>query len=102
VKKARCILPVVLVVLGILVPAGSSNADENIWGRCPDGYVPLPPFDIEQDRNGNGIVCVKFVGHVNVIDDPTGGPYSCNGFPVPPPECMPDPVGASAPGGTVD
>jgi hypothetical protein len=95
VKKARLTLPVALVALGILVPTTASNADESTFGECPDGYriaaFPLP----QEDRNENGVVCVKFVNsHANVKDDPNGQRYQCNGFPTPPPECSGDPEGA--------
>ena len=95
-KKAHRILPVALIALGILVPATASNADdENPFGECPDRYT-VTPFPLPQeDRNGNGVVCVKFVNsHANVKDDPEGTRYECNGFPTPPPECERDPEGA--------
>lgn len=94
-KKARCILPVALIALGILVPTTATNADEGTFGECPDGYRPAAFFFPEDDRNGNGVVCVKFVNsHANVKDDPSGQRYRCNGFPTPPPECMGDPEGS--------
>jgi hypothetical protein len=95
VKKACRILPVALVALGILVPTTASHADEDQFGECPDGYHPTV-FPLPQDdRNENGVVCVKFVNsHANVKDDPSGTRYRCNGFPTPPPECSGDPEGS--------
>jgi hypothetical protein len=94
-KKARYALPLALVVAGVLVPS-SSPADENIFGTCPDGYTPTPLIAApEEDRNNNGVICVKFVGsHDNTHDDPKGKKYRCNGFPTPPLECFSDPDGS--------
>lgn len=95
-RKARLILPVILVAGAVIIPSGSSTADTNMWGTCPDGYTPTPFIaGPEHDRNGNGVVCVKFVGsHENVHDDPNGQKYRCNGFPVVPVECLSDPEGS--------
>ena len=95
-KKARLILPVILVAAAVVIPSGSSTADSNIWGTCPDGYTPTPLIaDPEADRNGNGVVCVKFLAnHDNVHDDPNGQKYRCNAFPVVPVECVTNPDGA--------
>ncbi|HEX8646913.1 MAG TPA: hypothetical protein VF715_08410 [Thermoleophilaceae bacterium] len=95
-KKARFALPVALVTAGILIPSASSTADTNMWGTCPDGYTPTPLVGRpDDDRNGNGVICVKFVGsHENIQDDPNGTRYRCNGFPTPPPECVSDPDGS--------
>ncbi|HEX8741753.1 MAG TPA: hypothetical protein VF712_01335 [Thermoleophilaceae bacterium] len=80
-KKAWLALPIVAVSLAFIGPAAPSGADSNILGTCPDGYTPLPAsFANAEDRNGNGVVCVKFVdGHLNQHDDPNGEPYDCNG-----------------------
>jgi hypothetical protein len=95
VKKARCIVPVALIALGIIVPTSASNAEENPFGTCPDGYRPTAFPLPQEDRNGNGVVCAKFVNsHANVKDDPSGKRYRCNGFPTPPPECVADPDGS--------
>lgn len=84
------------VVVLMLIPATPSGADENPIGRCPDGYKPTPFLaHPENDTNGNGVVCVKFVGsHENIKDDPNGKKYACNGFPTPPPQCIGNPNGA--------
>lgn len=94
-KKARFILPAVAVAAVIAVPSGSS-AEDGIPGECPDGYTPMPVFLApDEDRNGNGVVCTKFVGsHQNTHDDPNGQRYRCNGFPTPPPQCITDPDGS--------
>ena len=92
----RITLAIAALAIVMLVPAGSSSADENEFGRCPDGYTPTP-FIVgpSEDRNGNGVICVKFVGsHDNTNDDPNGKKYACNGFPTPPPECVQDPDGS--------
>ena len=82
------------VVVAMLIPASPSGADTNEFGTCPDRYQPTVFPSPEDDRNGNGVVCVKFVGsHVNVHDDPNGQRYRCNGFPTPPAECVDDPDG---------
>lgn len=80
----------------MLAPTAPSGADENAFGTCPDGYQPTPFLaHPDEDRNDNGVICVKFVGtHENVKDDPNGQKYSCNGFPTPPPECVSDPNGS--------
>jgi hypothetical protein len=80
-KKAWLALPVVAVALAIVGPAAPSSADTNVFGRCPDSYQAVPlGFANAEDRNGNGIVCVKFVAnHINQHDDPNGQPYQCNG-----------------------
>jgi hypothetical protein len=72
-----------------LVFAAPSAADENAFGTCPDGYTPTPAVLLpEDDKNGNGVLCVKFVdAHLNANDDPNGKKYECNGFPKPPSEC---------------
>ena len=94
-KKARLVLPVLLVGAAVIIPSVSSTADTNAFGTCPDGYTPTPFLaGPEEDRNGNGVVCVKFVGsHENVHDDPNGKKYECNGFPTVPVECVSDPSG---------
>ena len=93
-KNAYRILPVAAIALAVLFPTSASNADENPFGTCPDGYAPTAFPLPDDDRNGNGIVCVKFVNsHANVKDDPSGTRYSCNGFPTPPPQCIGDPEG---------
>ncbi len=81
-KKARVMLPVLAVVGLIAAVPSSSNADENLFGRCPDGYTPTP-FVIgpDEDRNGNGVICVKpYPNGVITHDDPNGQPYRCNGL----------------------
>ena len=95
-KKARLLLPVALVAGAVMIPTGSSTADSNAFGTCPDGYTPTPFLaGPEQDRNNNGVVCVKFVdSHLNVHDDPNGQKYRCNGFPTVPQECVNDPEGS--------
>jgi hypothetical protein len=87
--KARIILPVALVAAGVLLPSASSTADTNPFGTCPDHYQAVPFLaGPEIDKNGNGVICVKFVDmHENIKDDPNGEPYECNGFPTPPPGC---------------
>jgi len=90
-RKAYLLLPAALVSLAIVVPAAPSSADENIFGRCPDHYTPVPfivaPFD---DRNGNGVVCAKPYPNGTIVhDDPNGQPYRCNGI-ITPPECIED------------
>ncbi len=89
-KKASFILPAAAVSLILLVSPAPSAADENIFGRCPDGYTPVPFIAApEDDRNNNGVVCIKPVDkHVNIKDDPNGTKYRCNGFPTPPPQCI--------------
>lgn len=85
---------VATLAVAMLVPAAPSGADENIWGECPDGYVPVAGIFVDEDRNGNGVVCVKLAGTNAIIhDDPSGQRYRCNGFPVPPAECIADPDG---------
>jgi hypothetical protein len=88
-KKFRwIILPAALVAAAIFVPASPSSADSNALGTCPDGYTPSPFFlgAPGEDRNGNGVVCMK-PSNGQTHDDPNGKPYACNGFPMPPPEC---------------
>ena len=89
--KSWLLLPTALVALAIFVPAGPAGADTNSFGRCPDGYTPTPfVLAQEEDDNGNGVVCIKFVDmHMNTHDDPEGQPYQCNGFPTAPPGCSP-------------
>jgi hypothetical protein len=89
-KTARFALAAVVASLVVLVVAAPSAADENAFGTCPDGYTPTPFFvSPEDDKNGNGVVCVKFVDkHENIKDDPNGTKYECNGFPTRPPECV--------------
>jgi hypothetical protein len=89
-KTAIATLSVLGASLALLVFAGPSAADENMFGTCPDGYTPAPflvsPGD---DKNGNGVLCVKFVDeHDNVKDDPNGKKYACNGFPTLPSQCV--------------
>jgi hypothetical protein len=89
VKKVCFILSAAAASLTLLVSPTPSGADEDVFGRCPDGYLAAP-FLIApgEDKNGNGVVCVKAVdSHINAKDDPNGTKYRCNGFPVPPPEC---------------
>ena len=88
-KKFRwIILPAALVAAAIFVPASPSTADEDVFGnRCPDGYMPMSSgLAQNEDRNGNGVVCVKPTNG-QIHDDPNGQPYACNGFPTTPPEC---------------
>jgi hypothetical protein len=96
--RIRIMLAASIATLAVAMLAGAapSGADENVWGECPDGYTPTPFLAAPQDdRNGNGVVCVKFVGsHENTHDDPNGRRYRCNGFPTPPPECISDPEGS--------
>ena len=95
--RIRIMLAASIATLAVmLVPAAPGSADSNIWGECPDGYVPLAGgIGLEEDRNGNGVVCVKFAGsHAIVKDDPSGQRYRCNGFPTPPPECISNPDGS--------
>lgn len=95
-KKARLILPATLVAAAVMIPTGSSTADTNQFGTCPDGYTPTPFLaGPEQDRNGNGVVCVKFHPTGSTVhDDPNGQRYQCNGFPTVPQECTTDPTGS--------
>jgi hypothetical protein len=78
----------------MLVPAAPSSADSNVLGTCPDGYTPTLFISApDEDRNMNGVICVKFVGsHDNTHDDPKGKKYKCNGV-APPQECQQDPEG---------
>jgi hypothetical protein len=94
--RITLVATVATIALAMLVPAAPSGADENAFGTCPDGYTPTPLLVApEEDRNGNGVICVKFVGsHDNTHDDPNGKKYACNGFPTPPPECVSDPNGS--------
>ena len=81
-KKLFLALPIAAVALALTGPAAPSGADENELGRCPDGYVPvLFLFSTAEDRNGNGVVCVKPRPNGTIIehDDPNGQPYACNG-----------------------
>ena len=89
-KVVASTLSAVAASLVLLVLAGTSAADTNNFGTCPDGYTPTPfLFSPGDDKNGNGVLCVKFVDeHFNVNDDPNGKKYACNGFPTPPPECV--------------
>lgn len=89
-KKARVMLPVAAVIGIIAAVPGSSNADENIFGKCPDSYTPTPLVaGPEEDRNNNGVVCVKpYPNGIKVHDDPNGKPYRCNGL-TPPSGCVP-------------
>ncbi|HEX8065860.1 MAG TPA: hypothetical protein VF520_04980 [Thermoleophilaceae bacterium] len=88
-RKAYLVLPAALIALAIVGPAAPSSADENVFGRCPDSYTPMPFLAAPtEDRNGNGVVCVKpYPQGVITHDDPNGQPYRCNGI-VPPPECI--------------
>jgi hypothetical protein len=89
-KKAWLALPVVAVALALVGPAAPSSADTNAFGRCPDHYTPTPfLFSSTEDRNGNGVVCVKQEpnGNVNSHDDPNGQPYQCNGTGALDPNC---------------
>ncbi|HEX8065859.1 MAG TPA: hypothetical protein VF520_04975 [Thermoleophilaceae bacterium] len=88
-KKACLVLPAALIALALVGPAAPSSADENQFGRCPDGYQPVP-FLVSptEDRNGNGVVCAKPYPQGTIVhDDPNGQPYRCNGL-VTPPECI--------------
>ena len=89
-RNVRFILPAAAASLTLLISPASSAADENLWGRCPDGYTPVPFLAApDDDKNGNGVVCIKPVGsHDNIKDDPNGKKYRCNGFPTPPPQCI--------------
>lgn len=79
-KKARFMLPVAVVIGLIAAAPGSSSADENVFGTCPDGYQATPFVAApEEDRNGNGVVCVKpYPQGVKTHDDPNGKKYRCN------------------------
>jgi hypothetical protein len=93
-KKALLVLPVIAAAIAFGGPVSSSGADENALGRCPDHYTPVPAFVVTEDRNENGVICVKFVGsHENTHDDPKGKKYRCNGV-APPAECQSDPEGS--------
>ena len=87
---ARLLLASLTVGLALSISVGQGRPDENVFGGCPDRYTPAPFIArLEADRNGNGVICIKFVdAHENVKDDPNGRRYRCNGFPVPPPECI--------------
>jgi hypothetical protein len=88
-KALASALAAVSAALVMLVLAGPTAADTNQFGTCPDGYTPTP-FVVrpDDDKNGNGVVCIKAVDeHINGKDDPNGKKYACNGFPTPPPEC---------------
>lgn len=39
---------------GAVSPAGAR-------GICPPGFEPATGQDLREDRNGNGMVCVKFI-----------------------------------------
>jgi hypothetical protein len=93
-KKARLLLPVALVAGAVMIPSGSSTADSNAFGTCPDGYTPTPFLaGPEQDRNGNGVVCFKMNPQGGQThDDPNGTKYDCNGFPFPPAQCLTAPT----------
>ena len=84
-KKARVFLPVAMIFGLIAVLPGASSADENALGKCPDGYQPSPFVAApEEDRNNNGVVCVKpYPNGVLVHDDPNGKPYRCNSLTTP-------------------
>ena len=79
-KKAHVILPVIAVAGLIAAIPGSSIADQNPLGRCPDGYQPtLFTAAPDEDRNGNGVICVRsYPNGVKDKDDPNGKPYRCN------------------------
>jgi hypothetical protein len=78
-KKALLVLPVILAAIAFAPTA--APADENAFGRCPDHYTPTPAFFSGEDRNGNGVICVKTKPNGDPIlhDDPNGVPYECNG-----------------------
>lgn len=80
-KKALFVLPVIAAAIAFGGPVSPSSADENALGRCPDHYQPAPAAFIGEDRNENGVVCVKPKNNGDVIihDDPNGQPYRCNG-----------------------
>ena len=77
-KKALLVLPVIAAAIALGGPA-SSPADSNALGTCPDHYTPVPAFVLNEDRNGNGVICVKTTSGVIIHDDPNGQPYQCNG-----------------------
>ena len=94
-RKARVALPIVACAIAFAGPTASSSADENVFGVCPDGYQATPAlFSQAEDRNGNGIVCVKTRnGKVIDKDDPNGAPFDCNGTgAVNNPDCVVDVV----------
>lgn len=81
-KKALLVLPVIAAAIAFGGPVSSSGADEVPGvGRCPDHYVPVLAPAIEEDRNQNGVICIKPKpnGDVIIHDDPNGQPYRCNG-----------------------
>jgi hypothetical protein len=82
-KKALLVLPVIAAAIAFGGPVSSSGAEEVPGvGKCPDHYFPVLAPGIEDDRNQNGVVCLKFPDdRVEPIihDDPQGQPYQCNG-----------------------
>jgi hypothetical protein len=89
-KTIAFALSAVATAFTVLALAGPSAADQNEFGTCPDGYTPTPALFVppDEDKNGDGVICVKTVDdHQNIKDDPNGKKYDCNGFPTPPPEC---------------
>ncbi len=58
--KRRLAVPAAVLITTLLLPVGVSGATYT----CPDGMGPVPVFLVpegtKKDRNGNGIVCVKF------------------------------------------
>jgi hypothetical protein len=91
-KKALLVLPVIAAAIAFGGPT-SSTADENPLGVCPDHYTPFPAVFLDEDRNGNGVVCLKLTPGTEVAivhDDPNGQPYRCNGTAMTRPECAED------------
>lgn len=80
-KKALLVLPVIAAAIAFGGSASNSVADENIFGVCPDHYQATPAFGSGEDRNGNGVICIKTKPNGDPIlkDDPNGVPYQCNG-----------------------
>lgn len=89
-KKALLVLPVIAAAIAFTGPVSSSTADENALGRCPDHYIPFPAIFLDEDRNQNGVVCLKMTPgqEIGIVhDDPNGKPYRCNGIAMTTPEC---------------
>ena len=92
-KRALLVLPVIAAAIAFGGPVSSSGADENALGRCPDHYTPFPAAFLGEDRNENGVVCVKVTSGSQLIivhDDPNGQPFRCNGVAMTTPECAED------------
>jgi hypothetical protein len=81
-KKPLLVLPVMAAGIAFGGPVSSSSADENALGRCPDHYTPIPAVIVTEDKNENGVICMKNPDDqvMPIIhDDPNGQPYRCNG-----------------------